>query len=58
IKVEHIYREGNKAADFLAARGRLPLGVHFVSIDDPTLSLYLLHDLHEVSQFRSIMNEM
>ncbi|CAN0908809.1 Putative ribonuclease H protein At1g65750, partial [Linum grandiflorum] len=43
IKVEHIYREGNRSADYLAVLGHsLPLGVHFISVVDPTLSLHIL----------------
>ncbi|CAN0899762.1 hypothetical protein LINGRAHAP2_LOCUS20459, partial [Linum grandiflorum] len=39
IKVEHSYREGNRAADYLVGHGHsLPLGVHSISSSDPTLS--------------------
>ncbi|CAN0842909.1 hypothetical protein LINGRAHAP2_LOCUS3713 [Linum grandiflorum] len=32
IKVEHICREGNRPADYLAGLGHtLPIGVHYVS---------------------------
>ncbi|CAN0928259.1 hypothetical protein LINGRAHAP2_LOCUS36371 [Linum grandiflorum] len=58
IKVEHIYREDNRAADYLAALGHnLPLGVHFISVVDPTLSLHILYDMLGISQSRLIMNE-
>ncbi|CAN0920738.1 hypothetical protein LINGRAHAP2_LOCUS32216 [Linum grandiflorum] len=35
VKVEHIYREGNWAVNFLVSLGyRLPIGVHFIPISD------------------------
>ncbi|CAN1121082.1 Putative ribonuclease H protein At1g65750 [Linum perenne] len=58
IKVEHIYREGNRAADYLAGIGHaLPIGVHDVSSFDPCLSHHLLYDLLGISQTRLVMNE-
>ncbi|CAN0915234.1 Putative ribonuclease H protein At1g65750 [Linum grandiflorum] len=58
IKVEHIYREGNRAVDYLAGHGHsLPLGVHSISPGNPTLSLHILYELLEVFQSRLIMNE-
>ncbi|CAN0881249.1 Putative ribonuclease H protein At1g65750 [Linum grandiflorum] len=58
IKVEHIYREGNRAADYLAALGHsLSLGVHFISVIDPILSLHILYDMLGIFQSRLIMNE-
>ncbi|CAN0928257.1 Putative ribonuclease H protein At1g65750, partial [Linum grandiflorum] len=55
---QHIYREDNRAADYLAALGHnLPLGVHFISVVDPTLSLHILYDMLGISQSRLIMNE-
>ncbi|CAN0841338.1 hypothetical protein LINGRAHAP2_LOCUS3234 [Linum grandiflorum] len=45
IKVEHIYSEGNRVADYLATLGHsLYLGVHSISVIDPTLSLHILYD--------------
>ncbi|CAN0847130.1 hypothetical protein LINGRAHAP2_LOCUS4809 [Linum grandiflorum] len=42
IKVEHIYWEGNHAADFLASLGhKLRIGVSHINISDPTSSLSL-----------------
>ncbi|CAN0910597.1 hypothetical protein LINGRAHAP2_LOCUS26382 [Linum grandiflorum] len=44
IKVDHIYRKGNRGADYLASIGhRLPLSVHYIDSSDPTLSLHLLY---------------
>ncbi|CAN1227754.1 Putative ribonuclease H protein At1g65750 [Linum perenne] len=58
IKVEHIYREGNRVADYLAGIGHaLPIGVHDVSSFDPCLSHHLLYDLLGISQTRFVMNE-
>ncbi|CAN1150854.1 Putative ribonuclease H protein At1g65750 [Linum perenne] len=43
---QHSYREGNRAADYLAGIGHaLPTGVHDVSSFDPCLSHHLLYDL-------------
>ncbi|CAN0853876.1 hypothetical protein LINGRAHAP2_LOCUS5750 [Linum grandiflorum] len=58
VKVEHIYREDNRPTNFLASLGQsLPIGVHQVSIIDPTLSLHLLYNSLEISQPRLIVNE-
>ncbi|CAN1229009.1 Putative ribonuclease H protein At1g65750, partial [Linum grandiflorum] len=58
IKVEHIYREGNRAADYLAALVHsLPSGVYSISVVDHTLSLHILYDMLGISQSRLIMNE-
>ncbi|CAN0890849.1 hypothetical protein LINGRAHAP2_LOCUS16657 [Linum grandiflorum] len=58
IKLEHIYRESNQAADYLAGfRHSLSLVVDDVSISDPTLSLHLLYDLFGIFQSRLIFNE-
>ncbi|CAN0881248.1 Putative ribonuclease H protein At1g65750 [Linum grandiflorum] len=55
---QHIYREGNRAADYLAALGHsLSLGVHFISVIDPILSLHILYDMLGIFQSRLIMNE-
>ncbi|CAN1342709.1 Putative ribonuclease H protein At1g65750, partial [Linum perenne] len=58
IKVEHIYREGNRTADYLAGIGHaLTIGVHDVSSFDPCLSHHLLYDLLGISQTHLVMNE-
>ncbi|CAN0927080.1 hypothetical protein LINGRAHAP2_LOCUS35680, partial [Linum grandiflorum] len=58
ITVEHIYREGNRAADYLAALGHsLPLGVHSISVINPTLFLHILYNILGISQSRLIINE-
>ncbi|CAN1156836.1 hypothetical protein LINPERHAP2_LOCUS21179 [Linum perenne] len=55
IKVEHIYREGNWSADYLAGLGHaLPIGVHDVSNFDPCFSHHLLYELLGISQTRLV----
>ncbi|CAN0856178.1 Putative ribonuclease H protein At1g65750 [Linum grandiflorum] len=50
VKVEHVYREGNRAADYLASHGdSLPIGVHSIYVSDPTLSMHILYDLLGIS---------
>ncbi|CAN0927081.1 hypothetical protein LINGRAHAP2_LOCUS35680, partial [Linum grandiflorum] len=51
-------REGNRAADYLAALGHsLPLGVHSISVINPTLFLHILYNILGISQSRLIINE-
>ncbi|CAN0878414.1 hypothetical protein LINGRAHAP2_LOCUS12458, partial [Linum grandiflorum] len=58
IKVEHIYQEGIRVADFLASRDHsLHIGVHSIPINDPTLSLYILYDLFGILQPGLIENK-
>ncbi|CAN0890952.1 hypothetical protein LINGRAHAP2_LOCUS16732, partial [Linum grandiflorum] len=52
IKVEHIYREGNRPTDYLADLNILPIGIHSVSTVDLMLSIHLLYDLFGVPQPR------
>ncbi|CAN1120688.1 hypothetical protein LINPERHAP2_LOCUS353 [Linum perenne] len=55
---QHIYREGNRAADYLAGIGHaLTIGVHDVSSFDPCFSHHLLYDLLGISQTRLVINE-
>ncbi|CAN0921428.1 hypothetical protein LINGRAHAP2_LOCUS32586 [Linum grandiflorum] len=55
IKVEHIYREGNRPTDYLIGLGHsLLIGVHDISVSNLTFSLHLLYDFLELSQFRSM----
>ncbi|CAN1135802.1 Putative ribonuclease H protein At1g65750, partial [Linum perenne] len=56
VMVRHVYREGNKAADFLANRGHdFPPGVHHFPIVDCNLSYFLRHDVSGVSSPRHIL---
>ncbi|CAL1387088.1 unnamed protein product [Linum trigynum] len=58
VTVSHIYREGNKSADFLASRGhQFDVGFHFVPVTDPALWFYLLYDIEGVSESRLVLNE-
>ncbi|CAN0922439.1 hypothetical protein LINGRAHAP2_LOCUS33053 [Linum grandiflorum] len=44
IKVEHIYRESNRATHYLAGLGNgLSLGIHVVYINNHALFLHLLY---------------
>ncbi|CAN1159289.1 hypothetical protein LINPERPRIM_LOCUS12323 [Linum perenne] len=59
MKIIHVYREGNYAADFLTSRGNyLSVGFHCIEVNDPMLSYWLLHDQFGVSEERLIMNEL
>ncbi|CAI0472952.1 unnamed protein product [Linum tenue] len=54
----HVYREGNKCADYLASQGHyLSLGVHSFPVSDPTLMYWILYDVQGISEPRLVMNE-
>ncbi|CAI0433284.1 unnamed protein product [Linum tenue] len=58
VSCYHIYREGNKCADYLASRGHsLPLGFHTVPISDPSLLHFLMYDCQGLSEPRCVVNE-
>ncbi|CAN1139789.1 Putative ribonuclease H protein At1g65750 [Linum perenne] len=53
---QHIYREANKAADFLAGKGHsLTLGNHLVPSSDNSLGFYLRYDCIGISEERLIV---
>ncbi|CAN1168442.1 Putative ribonuclease H protein At1g65750 [Linum perenne] len=55
IRLQHTYREANKAADHLANRGHsLPLGDHSVPTSDPELGFILRYDCYGISELRTI----
>ncbi|CAN1147579.1 Putative ribonuclease H protein At1g65750 [Linum perenne] len=55
VKIRHVYREGNRAADFLADMGfRLPPGVHSFPTTDVNLGFYLRYDCTRVTEPRMI----
>ncbi|CAL1398112.1 unnamed protein product [Linum trigynum] len=55
VKISHVYRECNKAADYLANRGHeLSLEVHYFSISDSGLSFWVLYDCMGIAQTRLI----
>ncbi|CAN0900995.1 hypothetical protein LINGRAHAP2_LOCUS21153 [Linum grandiflorum] len=57
IKVEDIYREGNRIADYLASPGhRLSLSVYLIDISDLTQPLKLLYALFSLFHPYLIMN--
>ncbi|CAN1796987.1 Putative ribonuclease H protein At1g65750 [Linum perenne] len=56
VKLEHTYREGNKAADFLAGIGYgYPYGSHTFDISDCRLGYFLRLDSFGVGQPRSVL---
>ncbi|CAN1166165.1 Putative ribonuclease H protein At1g65750 [Linum perenne] len=56
VLIEHTYREGNHAADFLAGIGYgYPLGSHSVVLSDSRLGYFLRLDLFGVGQPRSVL---
>ncbi|CAN1156119.1 Putative ribonuclease H protein At1g65750 [Linum perenne] len=56
IKVRHVYREGNRAADFLASLGfNITLGYHSIVPSDPRLGLHLRYDCIGITEPRSIL---
>ncbi|CAN1179328.1 Putative ribonuclease H protein At1g65750, partial [Linum perenne] len=57
VEVEHVYREGNQAADYLASIGfNYPLGTHEISIIDCNLNYFVRLDSLGVSTVRFISN--
>ncbi|CAN1146357.1 Putative ribonuclease H protein At1g65750 [Linum perenne] len=55
VQIRDIYREANKAADFLASRGHsLVLGNHIVPISDSSLGFYLRYDCIGIFEDRLI----
>ncbi|CAN1143532.1 hypothetical protein LINPERPRIM_LOCUS26559 [Linum perenne] len=54
----HIYREGNRATNFLATHGQnRPLGTHEQSITDASLTYWLLYDVQRISIYPSFYFE-
>ncbi|CAI0383552.1 unnamed protein product [Linum tenue] len=55
VRVSHIYREGNKVADFLANKGHsASIGFHVFESSDPGLTFWILYDVLGISQTRLI----
>ncbi|CAN1732274.1 Putative ribonuclease H protein At1g65750, partial [Linum perenne] len=51
IELQHIYREANFLADFLANRGHsLPFGTHTISPDDPGIATWSAYDVERSSR--------
>ncbi|CAN1800849.1 Putative ribonuclease H protein At1g65750 [Linum perenne] len=56
LRIEHTYREGNQAADFLAGIGYgYPHVSHNVDLSDSRLGYFLRLDLLGVGQPRSVL---
>ncbi|CAN1156102.1 Putative ribonuclease H protein At1g65750, partial [Linum perenne] len=55
IRTCHVFREGNRATDFLAGLGSsYPLGTHSISVADARLGLHLRYDCMGISEPRLI----
>ncbi|CAI0421090.1 unnamed protein product [Linum tenue] len=56
VEIHHIYREGNKCADFLANLGHtLDIGIHCIPIDHSELNNLILYDRQGLSEPRNII---
>ncbi|CAN1195923.1 Putative ribonuclease H protein At1g65750 [Linum perenne] len=56
VRVKHVYREANHAADHLAGSGfAFPLGIHSISPTDTNLVYFLRYDCFGISETRSII---
>ncbi|CAN1316350.1 Putative ribonuclease H protein At1g65750, partial [Linum perenne] len=57
VRIQHIYREGNRAADFLANLGhQRPIGIHSIPVPDCNLGFHLLYDALGISESRTILS--
>ncbi|CAN1143628.1 Putative ribonuclease H protein At1g65750, partial [Linum perenne] len=55
IDLQHIYREANFLADYLANRGHsLPFGTHTISPDDPGIASWSAYDVERSSRVRLV----
>ncbi|CAN1795223.1 Putative ribonuclease H protein At1g65750 [Linum perenne] len=55
IDLQHIYREANFLADFLANKGHsLPFGTHVISSDDPGIATWSAYDIERSSRVRLV----
>ncbi|CAN1138870.1 Putative ribonuclease H protein At1g65750 [Linum perenne] len=56
LVIKHTYREGNRAADYLASIGYdYPLGTHSISISECRLGYFLRYDCLGITEQRSIL---
>ncbi|CAN1825719.1 Putative ribonuclease H protein At1g65750 [Linum perenne] len=56
VRIWHVYREANHAADHLASTGfKFPLDIHSVSPSDVNLGYFLRYDCFGISESRSIL---
>ncbi|CAN1781354.1 Putative ribonuclease H protein At1g65750 [Linum perenne] len=55
LRLKHVYREANQAADFLANMGHsLPRGCHSIPISNCNLAYYVRYDCLEISEPRMV----
>ncbi|CAI0426714.1 unnamed protein product [Linum tenue] len=58
VKINHVYRECNYAADILACKGHeVPFGTHHLDTCDPNLMYWLNYDVRETSQERDVLRK-
>ncbi|CAI0546870.1 unnamed protein product [Linum tenue] len=58
VEFNHVYRECNFAADFLATKGHCsPFGTHLFDVSDPNFCYWLYHDSMGISRNR-LINDM
>ncbi|CAN1274277.1 Putative ribonuclease H protein At1g65750 [Linum perenne] len=56
IKIRHVYREANFAADYLASRGHsLPRGSHYFDLSDSRLAHLIRYDCMRISEPKMIL---
>ncbi|CAN1761121.1 hypothetical protein LINPERHAP1_LOCUS7791 [Linum perenne] len=56
VKLQHIYREGNKVVDFLAGLGhRLAFGSHLILVMNNRLGYFVRYDCISISELRQIL---
>ena len=56
ITINHVYREANFAADFLANYAlELPLGLHLFSIPPPGVVSFIANDLYGIAYSRYVL---
>ncbi|CAN1156960.1 Putative ribonuclease H protein At1g65750 [Linum perenne] len=56
VRLMHVYKEGNHAADFLAGIGFIhPIGCHMVSTSNVSLGCFLRYDCFGITETHSII---
>ncbi|CAL1413103.1 unnamed protein product [Linum trigynum] len=58
VRISHVYRECNFAADYLASKGHsVDFGTHMFDVSDPGLTKWINYDVMGVAQPRFICND-
>ncbi|CAI0548391.1 unnamed protein product, partial [Linum tenue] len=58
VSLSHVYREGNKCANYIASRGHMsPLGFQSFPVSDLTLVSWIMYDLQGPSDPRLVLIE-